>query len=88
MDFGRLEMNDDEGRRLVSARVNDPFRRKPVWAAYKIRRGLQGAVSRNSPFVDLATARATADSLNSHREMEEEHYFKVYRADVPSEPEI
>ena len=32
-----MDRTDPEGRELIPPRGHDPFRRKPVWAAYKFR---------------------------------------------------
>jgi len=76
-------MTDPEGRKLIPARVQDPFRHKPVWAAYKSSRGSQYAEARSSEFLDLAVAKTTVDALNSKRATGEGYYFKVYRVAAP-----
>ena len=78
------DMTDPEGRRLIPPRVQDPFRHKPVWAAYKFSKGFQYAEARNSEFSELTAAKATADALNINRGGVEDCYFKVYRL-VPPE---
>jgi hypothetical protein len=73
-----MDMTDPDGRELIPPRVHDHFRHKPVWAAYKFRKGLPCAEARSSEFLDLAAAKATVDALNICRGAGEEHYFKVY----------
>jgi len=89
MSFANLGSTDPEGRELIPPRIVDPFRHKPVWAAYKFRRGFQRAEPLSSEFSDLATAKAAVDALNSNRPAGESYYFfKVYRlAPQPPEPE-
>lgn len=81
-------MTDAEGRKLIPTWGSDPFRHKPVWAAFKFRRDRQRAETRSSEFSDLATAKSAVDTLNSNRPTgENSHFFKVYRfAAQPSEP--
>src|ERR1022692_2478111 len=80
-------MTDPEGRKLIPPRVQDPFRHKPVWAAYKFSKGFQYAEARSSEFSELTAAKATADALNINRGAGEEHYFKVYRVVPLQAPE-
>jgi hypothetical protein len=72
-------MTDPDGHELIPPRIPDPLRHKPVWAAYKFRKDLHCAEARSSEFLDLATAKATADALNSNRGAGEGYCFKIYR---------
>jgi hypothetical protein len=79
------DITDPEGHPLIPARGYDVFRRKPVWAVYKIQGDHHSVESRSSDFVGLDTAKATADDLNRTRPGET-HYFKVYRLSDPLLP--
>jgi hypothetical protein len=72
-------MTDPEGLKLVPPRLHEPLRHKPVWATYKLRKGLLRAEARCSEFSDLAKAKAIVDALNSSRAEGEGYYFKVCR---------
>jgi hypothetical protein len=63
----------------------DAFRHKPVWAAYRFRKGFHRADARGSEFSDLAAARAAADALNGNRGAGVGYYFKVCRV-APLQP--
>jgi hypothetical protein len=77
------DMTDPEGRPLVSAKGHDPFRQRAVWAVYKIHTSRNSAEARNSDFVALGTAKATADALNRSRVAGEPYYFRAYRLATP-----
>jgi hypothetical protein len=70
-------MTDTEGLPLVACRSHDSFHRRPVWAVYKVRVGHSTVEARICDFVDLTTAKATADALNLDRG--KIHYFRVLR---------
>jgi hypothetical protein len=78
-----MDMTDPEGHKLIPPRVQDPFRHKPVWAAYKFSKGFQHAEARSSEFSELTAAKATADALNINRGGTGDYYFKVYRMAAP-----
>jgi len=81
-----IDMTDPDGRELIPPRSFDPFRYKPVWAVYRFKQGFQCAQARSSEVLDLATAKATADALNSNRSAGEGCYFKIYRVGAPVQP--
>jgi hypothetical protein len=70
-------MTDTEGHSLIACRNQDSFHQKPVWAVYKVRVGSSTVETRICDFVDLATAKATADALNLDRD--KIYYFRVLR---------
>ena len=78
-----IDMTDPEGRPLLPAKSNGPFRQRAVWAVYKIHTSRNFAEARNSDFVNLATAKARADALNRSRMAGEPYYFKPYRLAAP-----
>jgi hypothetical protein len=81
-----VHMTDPDGRPLVSCRIHDPLRHKPVWAVYKIQSDSTSAEARNSDFVVLAEARTIVDELNRTRVPGETHYFTIYRLAYPVLP--
>ena len=74
-----MSMRDCIGNRLLPPAERDKERHKSVWAVYKIRTGVHDAVSRETGFSDLMTAKARADELNEQRELGADHSFAVYR---------
>lgn len=70
-------MTDTEGLPLLACRSHDSFHHKPVWGVFKVRVGHSTVEARVSAFVDLDTAKATADGLNFDRD--KIYYFRVLR---------
>lgn len=73
------DRTDSDGRPLVPSRRHDSFCHRQVWAVYKFQAACRSAESRHSGFVNIASAKETADDLNRTRTAGETHYFRVYR---------
>lgn len=78
MAYWQRDTIDPSGRALVRPRPSDPLRNQAIWAVYQIERESYVATAQSSDFLDLATAKATADTLNANRS-KAEFYFRVFR---------
>src|SRR5689334_7490978 len=79
-------MTDPEGRVLVVAKISDPRRHKPVSAVYKFQVDVLSAEARASDFGDVATAKASGESLNRNRVPSESCQFIVCRPAISLGP--
>ena len=88
-EFPKPGMTDPEGRELIPPRIVDPLRHKPVWAAYKFRRGSQRSECRQFGVLRSRDGEGDGRCPQSNRPADERDcFFKVYRlAAQPPEPE-